>query len=145
MLEGETMHTGLAAVLSVKCIKCDRTFRIRSSKHVKTPDGHQRWVVDVAAVLGQTSTGGGATSLMCTLAPTNVPGMAKWLYTGTEQFLSDSLKQLLTSRIAAAEEEERKLAMERGDYYQGILAIKVVAMEGSESALVRTATMPRVV
>ena len=40
----------------------------------------------------------------------NVPGMAKWLYTGTEQFLSDSLKQLLTDRIASAEEEEQ-LAM----------------------------------
>ena len=58
VLEGETMHAGLAAVLSVKSIKCDSTFRIRSSKHVKTPDGHQRWVVSAAAVLGQMSTGG---------------------------------------------------------------------------------------
>ena len=76
VLEGETMHAGLAAVLSVKSIKCDSTFRIRSSKHVKTPDGHQRWVVSAAAVLGQASTVGGATSLMCTLAPTNFLGTA---------------------------------------------------------------------
>ena len=45
VLEGETMHAGLATVLSVKCIKCESNFRIESSKRVKTADGHQRWVV----------------------------------------------------------------------------------------------------
>ena len=130
VLEGEIMQAGLAAVLSVKCIKCESTFCIHSSKRVKTSDGHQRWVVNVAAVLGQMSTGGGATSLTCTLAPMNVPGMAKRLYTVTEQFSSDTMKQLLTDRKATAGEEERKLAIERGDYHQGIPAIKVVVDGG---------------
>ncbi len=75
VLEGETMHAGLATVLSVKCIKCESKFRIESSKRVKTADGHQRWVVNDAA--GQMSTGGGAASLTCTMAPMNVPGMPK--------------------------------------------------------------------
>ena len=69
------MHAGLATVLSVKCTKCKSKFRIESSKRVKTADRHQRWVVNVAAVPGQMSTGGGATLLTCTMAPMNVPGM----------------------------------------------------------------------
>ena len=92
VLEGETMHAGLATVLSVKCIKCESKFRIESSKRVKTADRHQRWVVNVAAVPGQMSTGGGATSLTCTMAPINVPGMPKRLYAATEGFVSDSMK-----------------------------------------------------
>ena len=70
------MHAGLATVLSVKCIKCEKNkFCIESSKRVKTVDGHQRWVINVAAVLGKMSMGGGAASLTCTMAPVNVPGM----------------------------------------------------------------------
>ena len=79
ILEGETMHAGLATVQSVKCIKFESKFRIESSKCVKTADGHQRWVVNVAVVLGQMATGGGATSLTCAMAPMNVPGMPKRL------------------------------------------------------------------
>ena len=53
VIDGETMHAGLAAVLSVKCIKCGSAFRIASSKQVKTSDGHKRWMVNVAAVLAR--------------------------------------------------------------------------------------------
>ena len=132
MLEGETMHAGLATVLSVKCIKCESKFCIKSSKHVKTADGHQRWVVNVAAVLGKMSMGGGAASLTCTMAPMNVPGMPKRLYAATERFVSDSMKQLLTAKLLAAGEEERKLATERGDFHQGVPAITVV-VDGGKS------------
>ena len=41
VIDGETMHAGLAAVLSVKCIKCGSAFRIAFSKRVKTSDGHR--------------------------------------------------------------------------------------------------------
>ena len=53
VLDGETRQAGLASVLTVKCIKCGSKFRIESSKRVKAADGHQRWVVNVAAVFGQ--------------------------------------------------------------------------------------------
>ena len=80
----------------MKCIKCESKFRIESSKRAKTADVHQRWVVNVAAVPGQMSTGGGTTSFTCTMAPMNVPGMPKRLYAATERFVSDSMKQILT-------------------------------------------------
>ena len=126
------MHAGLATVLSVKCIKCESKFHIEFLKHVKTADGHQRWVVNVAAVLGQMPTGGGATSLTCTLAPMNVPGMPKRLYGATERFVSDSIKDQLTEKLLAAGEKERRLAIERGDFHQGVPAI-TVAVDGGWS------------
>ena len=130
ILEGETMHAGLASVLSVKCVKCESKFRIESLKRVKTADGHQRWVVNVAAVLGQMATGGGATSLTCAMAPRNVPGMPKRLYATTERFVIDSVKQLVTEKVIAAGEEERGLAIERGDFHQGVPAVTVVVDGG---------------
>ena len=77
VLDGETRQAGLASELTVKCIKCGSKFSIESSKRVKTADGHQRWVVNIAAVLGQMATGGGATSLICSVTPMNVPEMTK--------------------------------------------------------------------
>lgn len=74
------MQSGLASVLSVKCAKCGNKFCIESSKRVKAADGHQQWVVNVAAVLGQMATGGGAISLTCSMAPMNVPAIPKKLF-----------------------------------------------------------------
>ena len=124
------MHVGLAAVLSVKCIKCGSAFRIASSKRVKTSDGHKRWKVNVVAMLGQMSTGGSATSLTCALTPMNVPGLNKRLYTEIEQFLSDTIRDLLPETMTAAGEQECKLTLEKGDYHQGVSAITVVVDGG---------------
>ena len=71
------------------------------AKRVKTSDGHKRWMVNVAAVLDQMSTGGGATLLKCAVTPMNVPGMSKRLYTETEQFLSETIRDLTETMTAA--------------------------------------------
>ena len=115
ILEGKIIHAGIVTVLSVKCIKCESKFRIESSKRIRTADGHQRWVVNVAAV----------SSLTCTMAPMNVPGMPKRLYATTERFVSDSVKQLLTEKLITASIEERDVAFERGDFHQGVPAVTV--------------------
>ena len=130
VLDRETRQAGLASVLTVKYIKCGSKFRIESSKRVKAADGRQRWVMNVAAVLGQMATGGGATSLTCSVTPMNVRRMPKKLYTATERFLSDCLHQLLTEKIITAGEEEKRLAEARGDFHQGIPAITVVVDGG---------------
>ena len=87
-------------------------------------------MVNAAAVCGQMCTGGGATSLTCALTPMNVSGMDKRLYTETEKFFSDKLKDLLGESITAAGEEERKLAIQKGEYNQSIPAITVVVDGG---------------
>ena len=60
----------------------------------------------------------------------NVPGMNKRLYTETEQFLSDTIRDLLAETMTAAGEKGCKLAMEKGDYHQGVPAITVVVDGG---------------
>ena len=76
------------------------------------------------------ATGGGATSITCSVTPMNVPGMRKKLYTNTERLLSDCMHQLLNEKTIAAGEEENKLAMVRGDFHQGMPAITVVVDGG---------------
>ena len=63
------------------------------------------------------------------LTPMNVPGINKRLYTETEQFLSDTIRDLAETMTAAGE-KECKLAIEKGDYHQGVPAITVVVDGG---------------
>ena len=56
--------------------------------------------------------------------------MPKRLYAATERFVSDSVKDLLTEKLLAADEEEQRLATERGDFHQGVQAITAVADRG---------------
>ena len=75
------------------------------------------------AALGYAYTLRKQTSLTCALTPMNVAGMNKRLYTETEQFLSDTIRDLLAETMTTAGEKERKLAVEKGDYHQGVPAI----------------------
>uniref|UniRef100_A0A1X7U704 Mutator-like transposase domain-containing protein n=1 Tax=Amphimedon queenslandica TaxID=400682 RepID=A0A1X7U704_AMPQE len=59
ILIDETKVCGLASVLCFKCIKCSRYFKVKSSQKVKLNDGTVGWAVNLSAVLGQISTGGG--------------------------------------------------------------------------------------
>lgn len=97
---------------------------------MKAADGHQQWVVNVAAVLGQMAAGGGATSLTCSMAHMNVPAIPKKLYCTTERFLGDCMHELLTDKMIVAGEEEHRLATDRHDFHQGIPAITVVVDGG---------------
>ena len=86
-------------------------------KNVKTADGHQRWVVNLTAVLGQMSLGASATSFTCIMAPMNVPGMPKRLYAATETFCEWQCKRPTHWEVTCSRrwgEDERKLAIERG-------------------------------
>ena len=87
-IEGET-NAGLAVVFSAACSKCGAHYSVGSSHQITTNDGKRRWGVNMAAVLGQMSTGGGHTRLNSTLATFNIPGMSKRMFSCTEQFLGD--------------------------------------------------------
>ena len=129
VVEGEVTHSGLAAVVTIKCTKCAQIFRLQSSKQVSTSEG-KRWLVNIAAVLGQMSTGGGVTALNSFLALMGVPGMPKSMFIATERLIGDNLHDLLVAKMAEAGQEEKRQAIERGDYHQGVLAITVVGDGG---------------
>ena len=66
--------------------------------------------MNVAAVLGQVITGGGCAQLNNSLAPMNVHGTSKRVFTRTEQLLHVELKDILSGRMVEAGNGERELA-----------------------------------
>ena len=128
VLEGETMHSELAVIFSATCTKCTACFSISSSHQVKTSKG-KRWAVNLGAVLGHMSTGGGQQRLNTTLAYMNVPGMPK-MFSATDSLLGEEMKQQLFAAITEAGKEEREHAISLESFYQGIPAITVVADGG---------------
>ena len=128
-LEGESMHSGLAVVFRAVCSKCSKVFSICSSPRVVTQKG-KKWSVNLGAVLGQMSTGGGLNRLNATLALLDVPGMYKRMFAATEALLGmEMMKQLATSMQKVAT-EEREHAINMNSYHQGIPAITVVVDGG---------------
>ena len=128
ILEDTKCRAGLAVILIVRCTKCQKKFEIHTSSKVQNQKG--MWQVNIAAVLGQVITGGGCAQLNNSLAPMNIPGMSKRLFTRTEQLLHDEIKDLLVGKMIEAGCEELKLAEERGDFHQGVPAITVVVDGG---------------
>ena len=129
MLEGET-HVGLATVISARCTNCHQEFKISSSTYTTTSTGAKKWHINIAAVLGQMSTGGGNARLEKVLTTMGVPGMRKQLFRSTEQFLGESMKEQLVQSMAAAGQKERELAISSNNYHQGVPYVSVVADGG---------------
>ena len=129
VLEGEK-KSGLAVVISAVCSKCHKKFYINSSKKVSTCDGKERWVVNLAAVLSQMTTGGGLTRLNSTCAFLDVPGMQKRNYAATEEFLGDMMHQYLVEAMKTVAEEEKQHALATKDLHHGVPAITVIVDGG---------------
>ncbi len=101
-------------------------FKIQSSKKVTLNTGMTGWAINVAAVLGQISTGGGLSRLNQTMAIMNVPGLKKTVYSATEEYLGDEMRQQLVKCMADAAKTEKDHAIECNSFHQGIPVVKVV-------------------
>lgn len=86
--------------------------------------------MNLAAVWGQMSTGGGYSRLHETMSVLGVPVMAPKNFINAEHNIGLWWQQQLQEIMAEAGREERQLAIERGDYHQGIPAITVVVDGG---------------
>ena len=123
------MHSGLAVILQASCIKCGHIFSIKTSPRAQTSNGKQ-WAVNLGAVLGELSTGGGLTRLNSTLALVDVPGMHKRMYSDIEEFLGKEMRIHLTQSMQQVAEEEKQHAIETNSFHQGIPSITVVVDGG---------------
>ena len=86
--------------------------------------------MNVGAVLGQMATGGGASRLQQVMASVGVPSVSKSTFTSTERYITEELQVHLAESMIAAGKEERRLAVENDDYFQGVPAITVIADGG---------------
>ena len=125
ILTGEE-RDGLASIISTQCSRCHHTITLETAKKVKGPRGYRRWECNLAAVWGQMAIGGGHTQLQETMSTLGVPVMTKKNFVQSEHSIGEWWRQELKRSMAAAGEEEKRLAEERGDYHEGIPAITVI-------------------
>ena len=99
---------------------------LESAKKIKGPRGYHRWECNLAAVWGQLATGDGHAQLEETMSTLGVPVMTKSSFTQSEHSIGEWWRQQLQQSMAAAGEDEKRLAEERGDYHECIPAITVI-------------------
>ena len=86
--------------------------------------------VNVGAVLGQISTEGGGAQLEEQMSAIYVPSMRVPRFCILERKLGTVLEKAVTSELISAGLEEKRLAIARGEYHQGIPATTVVVDAG---------------
>ena len=129
VIEGETMHSGLAVILQASCTKCHKLFHIRTSPRVQTEKG-KKLSVNIGAVLGEMTTGGGLSQLNTTLAMMDVPGMHRKMFTEMEEFIGSEMMEQLSDSMRHAAEEEKENAILSERFHQGVPSITVVVDGG---------------
>lgn len=129
VLTGETRH-GLASILKGQCPTCNHSITLDTSPKVKGPRGYSQWECNLAAVWGEMTTGGGHSRLEESLSVIGVPVMTKASFISSERAIGEKWKQCLADSMLEAGKEEKRLAELRGDYLEGVPAIKVVVDGG---------------
>ena len=129
ILQGET-RAGLASILSSRCSKCQFIIPFATSDKVTGPKGVFRWEVNLGAVWGQMSTGGGYARLKETMSTLGVQVMSPKSFIDTERSIGQWWQQQLQEVMADAGREEKRLAEERGDFHEGVPAITVIVDGG---------------
>ena len=126
-ISSEVRRDGLASVLEVSCDGCDEKLAIESSDKIVGSKGmNTRYSVNVGAVWGQMATGGGQRNLNEFMASINAPGMSKPTFNHIETQIGQKWGEILSDEIIKAGEEEKNLAVERKDFFQGVPSITVV-------------------
>ena len=73
-----------------------------------------------------------------------IPGMQKWMYAITEEFLGEAMKTQLIGAMAQAGREEKQNVIDEEDYHQGVPAISVVADGDGQRGATNIPIAPRV-
>ena len=80
---------GLASIISTQCFPCGIKINLETSRKVSCVTGYHRWEVNLAAVWGQMTTGGGHSPLTESMAYLAVPVMAKKSFMTTERTIGE--------------------------------------------------------
>ena len=91
-----------------------------------------RWECNLAAVWGQMSTGGGHNKLEETLSVIGVPVMTKKSLIDPERDIGETWRCALKQSVmeAGQREREREIAIQKGNFHQGVPTITVIVDGG---------------
>ena len=123
----ETNRTGLCCTLQMSCKGCGTVFKFVTSNTLPDSQIHE---VNMRSVWGSMATGGGVTQLNELLATMGIPGMPQTQYSSLETTVGDRWNEMLQQDMMDAAAEERRLAIERNDFHQGVPAITVICDGG---------------
>ena len=129
-VHGEINRDGLASILFAQCCGCKKTWHLTTCNKIKGPTGNKRWEVNLAAVWGQMATGGGAQPMNQFLSTMGVPGMSAPTFSSIEEQIGLWWRSVLEDEMLKAGEEEKFLAEQNGEYFDGVPKIKVICDGG---------------
>ncbi len=125
VLLGEVQRLGLASILRSTCLGCGKWFSFCTSPKVQGK-GKERFEINLRAVWAQMSTGGGSARLNETAATLGMPSLKKCTFTDIENQIGQWWGEVLQREMIEAGMEERRRAIERNDYHEGVPAITVI-------------------
>ena len=127
----EVRREGLVSVFLIECDKCREKFRCESSNKVNgSSSKKKRYVVNLGAVWGQMVTGGGPSKLNEIAATLDMPGMHRKTFVSIEKQIGQAWETLLAEEMTKAGEEERQLAIQKKESFEGVPAITVTVDAG---------------
>ena len=133
-LIGEVKRDGLGCILLAKCSKCSEEFKIRSCDKIDLTreDGTKRttYQTNVAAVMGQISTGCGCRSLEESMSIMGVPSLSKPMFIDIERCLGLAFEDYLTELMLKAGQEEKQIAIQNETQHHELPAISVIVDGG---------------
>ena len=117
----EQFRDGLVSVLTAQCKGCGTESAFPKSSKVNCKVTRQSQKCNLAAVWGQMATGGGCSPLQESIPfLVCVAVMTKKSFMATGRALGKCWWKVLDVSMKSAGQEERHLAIHRGDYHQGI-------------------------
>ena len=125
-LKSEINRCGLFSVLMVLCNGCNQKFPLKNSKMIESG----LYDINIRAVWGTVATGGGPSDLNETLGTMNVPMMSDTMFTALEQKIGLWWNDMLKDEMAKAGAEEKRIAVEKESFHEGVPAISVICDGG---------------
>ena len=138
----EQKREGLASVFTIHCNGCNEDFTLATSLKVKGPSGHQYWENNLAAVSGQTSTGGGHVTLQETMAVLGLSTMTNKSFMATERRIGECWWNHLQESMKSAGEMEKTITISKQDITREFQLLRSLLMEVGASGLTNIVTMP---
>lgn len=118
-LKTEVCNRALFSILMAVCQGCGKQF----SLHTSSKQSNGQYDINVRAVWGYVASGSGATDLNEILGSMNLPPMHEAMFSRIEPKIGTWWVDALKEEIAKAGAEEKRIAVEKDDFQQGIPAI----------------------
>jgi hypothetical protein len=126
----EARTHGLASEIRGQCQGCFKLFLFKTSPLIDSSGVHKRHEVNLRAVWGAMASGSGNAKLNELLCTIGLHGLSQPTFSAIEHEIGSWWQTVMQQDMLTAGREEKRLAIERGDFHDGIPAITVICDGG---------------